>query len=149
MSSGTKIIASWEVTACEEPQVGSILTFLKLEHDWSGEGLFHHSTGTGAVYSELGGSGPIIHHQSTLVQSTIQANATSFLSQPNRRIAAALKLRLKAQGLGSSLAQELQPRAQHNPPQPVTSIPVAPVPITPSQNTTGEQGMRGKRGQYG
>ena len=79
----------------------------------------------------------------SLVQSTVQANTTSLLSQLDRRIAAALK----AQGaVGSAPGREIQQPAQHQAPPPITSTPVAPVSTTPSQNVPGEHGMGGKEG---
>ena len=71
----------------------------------------------------------------SLVQSMVQANTTSLLSQLDRRIAAALK----AQGAVSNApGREIQQPAQHQAPPPITSAPVAPVSTTPSQNVPGE-----------
>ena len=71
----------------------------------------------------------------SLVQSTVQANTTSLLSQLDRRIAAALK----AQGAVSNApGREIQQSAQRQAPPPITSTPVAPVSTTLSQNVPGE-----------
>ena len=81
----------------------------------------------------------------SLVQSTVQANTTSLLSQLDRRIAAALK----AQGaVVSAPGREIRQPAQHQAPPPITSTPVAPVSTTPSQNVPGEHACGDRSVRY-
>ena len=134
--------ASWLVTVKENVLVANILSFSKRApsspDNMTSQAKTSSTTASATVPSTASPAVATPQFITSLVQSTVQANTTSLLSQLDRRIAAALK----AQGAVSSApGQEIQQPAQHQPPPPITSTPVAPVLTTPSQNVPGEHGM--------
>ena len=134
--------ASWLVTVKEKFLVVSILSFSKLAasspNNMTSQAKTSSTAASASVSSTTSPAVATPQFITSLVQSTVQANMTSLLSQLDRRIAAALK----AQGaVGSAPGREIQQPAQHQAPPPITSTPVAPVLTTPSQTMPGEHGM--------
>ena len=137
----------WLVTVKENFLVASILILSKSApsspNNMTSQAKTSSTTAPASVPSTASPAVATPQFITSLVQSTVQANTTSLLSQLDRRIAAALK----AQGaIGSAPGREIQQPAQHQAPPPITSTPVAPVSTTPSQNVPGEHGMWCKEG---
>ena len=115
--------SSWLVTVKENFLVASILSFRSELHASSPDNMTSQAktSSTAASTSVPSTVSPAVatpQFITSLVQSTVQANTTSLLSQLDRRIAAALK----AQGaVGSAPGREIQQPAQHQAPPPITS----------------------------
>ena len=134
--------ASWLVTVKENLLVASILSFSKLApsspNNMTSQAKTSFMAVSASVPSTASPAVAIPQFITSLVQSTVQANTTSLLSQLDQQPS-----KHKAQSAVHP-GEKYSSQRSIRPPPYITSTPVALVSTTPSQNVPGEHSMWGK-----